>query len=277
MQDDNNKTVGRRDALALLSLGTAGLVACGDADPLPDSGVADADVDTGGALDVGPDADASLDAGSDGAMDADAGPAGTTLTPDDFGDAGCVLAPAQTAGPFYYPVELDRADIREGKPGALLRFGVRVVDADCDPVEGAVVHLWHCDALGFYAGFPTADPDLPPPGGLSPDESEIFCRGIQLTNADGICEFVTIYPGWYSVRTAHMHLRVIMGDTTFVTTQAYFDDDYTDAVYGTEPYLSRPDRMVFNDGDGGYNATTETDVRADGDGHLGTVTLSVNV
>ena len=263
MPDD---TLTRRETLTLIGAGAVGL-ACGGTEGSPDGGVlADAPPgsDTLATDAFVPDAPPSLDAG-------------TSLTPADFGDAACILTPSQGSGPYYYPVELDRLDIREGKPGALLRFGVRVVDADCNPLPGLIVDLWQCDALGVYAGFPGADPDEPPPGGLVADESEIFCRGVRPTDTNGISEFLTIYPGWYSVRTAHIHLKVVLDRSTIVTTQAYFDDDYTNMVYTGAPYAERPDRQTFNPMDGGFDTDTLIDVRADGAGHLGTLTLSINI
>lgn len=253
----------RRDAAVLIALGGAG-VACGGSGADPDAGMG-----TDAAM-----ADASIDAPL---VDVGADAGFAPLTPEDFGMPSCVLTPAQGMGPYYYPVELERLDIREGRPGALLRFGVRVVDEDCNPLPGYLVDAWHCDALGVYAGFPDADPDEPPPGGLVADTSETFCRGVRPTNAEGIAEFVTLYPGWYSVRTAHIHLKIVMGRSTLVTTQAYFDDAYTDMVYLGEPYATRPDRQTFNDEDGGFDTATLIDARAHGEGHLGTLTVAIAV
>ncbi len=137
MPDD---TLTRRETLTLIGAGAVGL-ACGGTEGSPDGGVlADAPPgsDTLATDAFVPDAPPSLDAG-------------TSLTPADFGDAACILTPSQGSGPYYYPVELDRLDIREGKPGALLRFGVRVVDADCNQLPGLSVALWQCDAPGAAA------------------------------------------------------------------------------------------------------------------------------
>ena len=117
-----------------------------------------------------------------------------------FDDAAtCTQAAEQTEGPFYFDVDRIRSDIREHREGALLRLGVRVRDAAaCEPVSNAVVDVWHCDASGGYSGFEGND-------------GETYLRGAQVTNGDGIVEFMTIYPGWYPGRTTHVHFKVHLG------------------------------------------------------------------
>ena len=39
-------------------------------------------------------------------------------------------------------------------------------------------------------------------------------RGYQLTNQDGVVHFLTVYPGWYSGRTVHVHVRVRVYDAS---------------------------------------------------------------
>jgi hypothetical protein len=131
----------------------------------------------------------------------------------------CVLTPELTEGPYYLPLDLLRGDITEGKPGLPLRLRVAVVDlagGDCVPLSDAAVDIWHCDAQGYYSGVAGS-----PGGGANPveaagAESGTFLRGIQLTNADGMAEFMTIYPGWYQGRTVHIHLKVHVGGSTEV-------------------------------------------------------------
>jgi protocatechuate 3,4-dioxygenase beta subunit len=47
---------------------------------------------------------------------------------------------------------------------------------------------------------------------------ETYLRGTQVTNAERVVEFVTIYPGWYSGRTVHIHCKVHLDTTTLLTT-----------------------------------------------------------
>ena len=132
----------------------------------------------------------------------------------------CVLTPEQTEGPYYLPLDLLRQDITEGRPGLPLRLRIAVVDVNgCSPLPDAAVDIWHCDAQGYYSGFtgyPGGDAD--PEAGAGVEEGT-FLRGVQTTNADGIAEFQTIYPGWYTGRTVHIHMKVHVGGAEEVIEQ----------------------------------------------------------
>jgi protocatechuate 3,4-dioxygenase beta subunit len=172
-----------------------------------------------------------------------------------FGDAGsCVLIPEETAGP--YPLDLSgdevffRADITEGRPGIPLALGMTLVNVsdECAPIEGARVDLWHCDADGNYSGY--SQPQVDTTG-------ETFCRGIQVTDADGLVTFRTIYPGWYQGRITHIHFQVFLGNGLAATSQIAFPAETTDSVYAVEPYSAKGPNtsvadigqdMVFADG-----------------------------
>ena len=68
------------------------------------------------------------------------------------------MRPEQTEGPYYVDTGLNRSDIREEREGVPLEltFNVSRVDegdiSACGPLAGAVVDIWHCDALGEYSG-----------------------------------------------------------------------------------------------------------------------------
>src|SRR5258707_13446604 len=67
----------------------------------------------------------------------------------------CILTPAAIPGPFYFDPKLQRADITEGHPGVPLRLRFIVLDAaNCTPVSGARVDIWHTRADGYYSGYP---------------------------------------------------------------------------------------------------------------------------
>jgi protocatechuate 3,4-dioxygenase beta subunit len=81
-------------------------------------------------------------------------------------------------------------------------------------MSGAMVDIWHCDALGAYSdvtdnaeGFNTLGRE--------------FLRGYQLTDAKGRVSFTTIYPGWYRGRAVHIHFKVRNANTEF-TSQFFF-------------------------------------------------------
>jgi protocatechuate 3,4-dioxygenase beta subunit len=54
--------------------------------------------------------------------------------------------------------------------------------------------------------------------------SRTFMRGVQRTNAKGLAEFRTVYPGWYQGRTVHIHVKVQLGGSVVHTGQLYFSD-----------------------------------------------------
>jgi protocatechuate 3,4-dioxygenase beta subunit len=198
----------------------------------------------------------------------------SAATADLFDDtSSCVLTPEQTEGPYYFDVDSIRSDIREDREGVRLRLAVRVRDADsCSPIENAVVDIWHCDALGIYSGFESASRGGP--GGGRSDE-ETYLRGAQATNADGIVEFTTIYPGWYRGRTVHVHAKVHVDSATVLTTQFFFDEAVTAAVYSREPYASDSGRDTFNAGDSIFDESLVLRLSEDGDGQLGAISLDV--
>jgi protocatechuate 3,4-dioxygenase beta subunit len=200
------------------------------------------------------------------------------VTADQFDGAGaCTLAREMTEGPYYFDVESIRRDIREDREGAALRLGVRVRDgASCTPFPDAVVDVWHCDALGTYSGFEAASTGAGGGGGGSgPTDDKTYLRGAQVTNTDGIAEFLTIYPGWYRGRTVHIHAKVHLDRSTMLTTQLFFADDFTDGVYAQEPYASDRGRDTFNDGDNIFDdALLLTPSERDGE-YLGLITLDV--
>lgn len=210
----------------------------------------------------------------------------------------CLLTPEMTAGPFYLDTALLREDITEGTPGLPLRLQVLVADsAVCTPLANAAVDIWHCDARGFYSGV-NARPGSG--AGEAPAvDSGTFLRGIQLTNDDGVAEFTTIYPGWYTGRTVHIHLMVHVdgqaidkdtydGGHVAHTGQLFFDDAISDDVYRTnEAYAGRDDsQRTRNDQDnilgnhldepGFLVSLSPLDEHDPSQGYLGVITVGVD-
>ncbi len=154
----------------------------------------------------------------------------------------CVLTPEMTEGPYYLDGDMVRRDVREGRPGMLLTLETTVVDVStCKPIKGAAVDIWHCDAGGAYSGFAQEG-----------TEGRTFMRGIQKTDRNGLATFKTVYPGWYSGRTVHIHVRVSMGGSVVHTGQLFFPESLTDAVYRRAPYNRRPSRDTRNATDSIY-------------------------
>jgi protocatechuate 3,4-dioxygenase beta subunit len=245
----------RREALALLG-GSAALAACG-APGQPDAASGSPPTATGSQ----PAASGSQPAASGSQSASVAGGLAAVTAASFAGAASCALTPEQTEGPYYIDVDKIRADIREDRPGTRLRIGARVMHADgCTPVKDAVFEVWHCDAGGAYSGI---------------NDAARYLRGGQVTNAEGIAVITTIYPGWYTGRTTHVHAKVALANTTVLTTQLYFDDALTDTVYQVAPYAAHGRRDTLNTGDGIYRAETTLTVTKDGDGYLGLVTIGV--
>ena len=164
----------------------------------------------------------------------------------DYGPAPveCQPTPPQTEGPFYFNDELFRRNITEGKLGTPLLVRLRLLDAEsCQPISGAVMAIWHTDAAGHYSGYPDQGDERLDTSG------ETFLRGRQITGADGFVEFETIYPGWYPGRTPHIHFKAYLDDGPSIASQLYFPDEISDAVYGTGPYGTRPQRGTVNSND----------------------------
>src|SRR5262245_25290273 len=179
----------------------------------------------------------------------------------------CVLTPEMTEGPYYISGEKLRRNITEGRPGTRLDLRLSVVDAaTCTPINGAIVDIWHADALGVYSGFGS---------GAS---SRTFMRGVQRTDKNGLAIFRTVYPGWYQGRTVHIHVKVWVGGSDVHTGQLFFSDTLTDTVYKRAPYSRRPSRTMRNAQDmiyssGGRQSTLKLSRK--GSGYVGTITMGV--
>jgi protocatechuate 3,4-dioxygenase beta subunit len=162
----------------------------------------------------------------------------------------CVVRPEQTEGPFFIDERLHRSDIRSdpadgrvrpGTPLVLTLLVSRLTAGDCQPLQGAQVDLWHCDALGVYSDvrdFPVNS------------IGQKFLRGYQVTDVRGAVQFVTVYPGWYPGRTVHIHFKIRtapMARRGFdFTSQLYFDDELTDRVHTASPYAAQGPRTARN-------------------------------
>lgn len=166
----------------------------------------------------------------------------------------CVLTPEQTEGPYFVDRMLERRDIRTEPRDGRLRSGIplqlnlqvlAVKAQSCQPLAGAVVDIWHCDAEGIYSG--VNDPQRNTVG-------QQFLRGLQVADSAGQVQFLTIYPGWYPGRAVHIHFKIRshanQGRAALLTSQLYFDDSITDQVYQNEPYKQRPNRYPRNERDG---------------------------
>jgi protocatechuate 3,4-dioxygenase beta subunit len=194
----------------------------------------------------------------------------------------CIVRPELTEGPYYVDEELNRSDIRPDpsdgtvKDGALLALTLnvsRLASGGCSPLAGALVDVWHCDALGVYS-------DVTDPG--FDTRGKKFLRGHQITGPDGVAKFTTIYPGWYPGRTVHIHFKVRSpagaSRAYEFTSQLFFDDSLTDRVHARQPYAVKSGRRLRNSGDRIYRQGGEQlvlDLQPDGSGYASAFALAL--
>lgn len=154
---------------------------------------------------------------------------------------GCVVRPAMTEGPYFVDEKLNRSDVRRDTKSGVLKAGVPLVlnflvskvgVGTCEPRNGVMVDIWHCDAGGLYSDEQANN-----------TRGQNFLRGYQMTDAKGQATFTTIYPGWYQGRAVHIHfkLRTVSGGkvTGEFTSQLFFEDALSDQVYTVAPYSAR--------------------------------------
>lgn len=187
----------------------------------------------------------------------------------------CVVLPELTEGPYFVDEMLNRSDIRsDPSDGSIsdgtqfnLKFNVSQVGANgCVPLSNAQVDIWHCDAYGVYSDVQNA-------------VGKTFLRGYQMTDANGVAKFTTVYPGWYQGRAVHIHFKIRYDNQKF-TSQLFFDDIFTDQVYLQDPYVKKGERTVRNNGDNIYqNGGNQLvlNVTPDGAGYTATFDIGMQI
>ena len=138
--------------------------------------------------------------------------------------AALALTPDASEGPFY-PVRMPRDDdadlvrvagaVREAG-GDILHLAGRVLDANAQPLAGARIEIWQCDANGVYLH----------PGDRRRGSRDTGFQGFGRAEADaaGRFAFRTIVPVPYPGRTPHIHVKVLHGGRDRLTTQLYLAD-----------------------------------------------------
>ncbi|WP_084651403.1 intradiol ring-cleavage dioxygenase [Ottowia thiooxydans] len=176
----------------------------------------------------------------------------TTDTSSTSGASGstCIVDPTETEGP--YPGDgsnrvngslvnvlaqsgVVRSDIRssfgslsgtaEGLP-MTLKIAVVNVNNNCAPLTGYAVYLWHCTRGGEYSLY------------SSSIQNQNYLRGVQVTDSNGQCAFVSIFPGCYDGRWPHIHFELYQSANTamsysnkLLTSQMAMPMDISRAVY----------------------------------------------
>ncbi|KAG9089415.1 hypothetical protein FRC06_001564 [Ceratobasidium sp. 370] len=196
----------------------------------------------------------------------------------------------------------------------LLDIGVMDVTT-CTPLDQALVEIWHCNSTGHYSGFesnsmsspggngttgggaPTGNVTMSLPatmtnssGGAAPTDApgggggggstsmsnqDTFLRGGYPTNSEGMVEFTTTYPGFYTGRTVHIHTMVhtnysVASNGSIISHagqvrhigQVFFEDDLNEQIVTQGVYANTTQTRTYNIDDSildsenadGYNA-----------------------
>lgn len=159
------------------------------------------------------------------------------------GSTACVANASETNGP--YPSDgsntvngmvsnvlqesgVVRSDIRSSfgsstnvAGGVPLNLRLTVVNSNnnCAVLAGYAVYLWHCTREGAYS---------------------LYSNGVQVTDASGVANFTTIFPGAYSGRYPHIHFEVYpslssatLYTNRILTSQLALPRDICSTVYGS--------------------------------------------
>ncbi|MBK7223946.1 MAG: hypothetical protein WAS56_02705 [Saprospiraceae bacterium] len=205
-----------------------------------------------------------------------------------LGGGACTIIPTETEGPF--PLDLTsntyyfRKDIRETQTGVPLHVKLKIIGlANCLPLANVRVNIWHCSKDGLYSGYD---------GNNNKGQLGLtYLRGYQITDANGEVNFVTVFPGWYGGRIAHIHFKVSVSTSYAAVSQLTWDIAKKNALYsenkslytkGDDPETFISDN-IFSDGhllqlasldknlDGSYSSYLEVAVQgtgATGIGHI---------
>ncbi|KAJ4410316.1 hypothetical protein N0V82_009263 [Gnomoniopsis sp. IMI 355080] len=229
----------------------------------------------------------------------------------------CVLSPEITWGPYVYPnSQTLRQDMSEDQPGVPLTLDVGVLDmATCEPLPNVMLNFWHCNATGSYSSFTALSPNTPfldllQELNISASDYNIgvtdlhtddttFLRGMWPTDANGMMQMKTVFPGFYVDRAIHIHVQVyhdwvlrsngtISSGDIVSAGQLYFDEELEEKIMALEPYsqhtqINRTTNAVdsiFSDSfANGYDPVISV-VPADGEdvtkGMIGYITIGVD-
>lgn len=145
--------------------------------------------------------------------------------------------------------ELIRQDIRETQPELDLLLDVQIVNVNtCEPMEGVFVDFWNCNSTGVYSGY-------------EPENTlgETWLRGLQASDENGVVQVLTKFPGWYSGRAQHVHVKAHVNGATLPnntfsggevvhTGQLFFDQSVLTSVNALTPYNEDPNQLTLNTG-----------------------------
>jgi len=183
----------------------------------------------------------------------------------------CSVTSSETAGPFptKTPGSLVTSNIVSDRTGVGFKININVKNtkASCAALEGAIVDIWHCDKDGYYSEY----------GGTSMQSADFtsvhFLRGRQTTDASGLVQFTSIFPGWYTSRATHIHVHIYnAAGTSLLVTQIAFPEGSGSAV----ALVNASSENGYTKGLSGYTYNASDNVFSDSTANeLATVTGSV--
>ena len=131
----------------------------------------------------------------------------------------------------------------------------------CEPLPNVLVDIWHANATGHYAGHGNPAPHLineePQRGGARSgllsafpreNDHETWLRAAWPSDKNGVAQFTSVFPGYYTGRATHVHVKVHTEwtplphnssfeiGTTAYTGQLFVDDELNLAVDKIWPY-----------------------------------------
>lgn len=175
--------------------------------------------------------------------------------------SAATLTPELTEGPYWVNTRLRRSNVRANshggghQPGVPLALSINVVNtATHRPMNGLAVDIWHANAHGVYSDESSQAAGGGTSSAAGDTSADDWLRGYQITGKDkglrdepvhGQVSFQTVWPGWYTGRAIHIHVRVrglhSSGATIAgFTTQIFFSDAANRHVLtGAAPYNTR--------------------------------------
>lgn len=183
----------------------------------------------------------------------------------------CAGTNSETSGPFptITPANLVQNNIVGDRTGIDFSINITIknINNNCLPLEGAIVDIWHCDKDGYYSEY----------GGTAMQTvdytSSHFLRGRQVTDANGLVTYTSIFPGWYTSRATHIHVHIYDANgNSLLITQIAFPEGTNSAVVAANSATA----YGYTKGMTGYTYNSSDNVFSDGvDSEMSTVTGSV--
>lgn len=185
----------------------------------------------------------------------------------------CLVMCDLERGPCYSNQSEIIRDISYGEDGLPMRMGFRLVDARCQPQAGLEVMIWHANTTGSYSGNDEEHMDVDfCTSGNEDYKNNLFFRGRQITDDDGIVYFDTCMPSFYGIRVTHIHMIIRIDGQLYATLELCLPDRLIDELAQVHPaYISRgrpvlvnADDVVFSQADDYLDYELETQKLPDG-------------